>query len=124
MTYLTSLSCTNHNKLHIDAVKKNVVFQNSLLMEIKNRHSQRFGMGWSMDMVALTLKELAKSQTRFVKIKAVVRTRNFTLPFQMSVDRWFVCCVSNEVFYGPGCTISSSSSIKSSILQRVLSWDH
>ena len=34
-----------------------------------------------------TLKELAKSQTRFVKIKAVVRTSYFTSPFQMSVDR-------------------------------------
>jgi len=40
-----------------------------------------------MDMVVLTLKELAKSQTHFVKIKAVIKTRNFTLPFQMLVDR-------------------------------------
>ena len=44
---------------------------------------------------------LAKS----IKIITVVRTRYFTLPFQMLFDRWFGCCFRNEVLMGPGCMI-------------------
>ena len=34
-----------------------------------------------------TLKELAKSENRFVKIKVIVRTRYLTSPFQIISDQ-------------------------------------